>query len=145
MSKGSDGKQADSDDDAHHSRLDTPAYSISPVLPPNAAVASLPFLDDSGHSTHRLTMSPEMANRALAQYLLTDQEACELSTGAGSVASNSSVYTSDTGDEGDVEASDFEAPLGTERRHRTRPSRRRKQSIADPLQLPSGSITYDIY
>ncbi|KAJ1906033.1 hypothetical protein LPJ81_001584 [Coemansia sp. IMI 209127] len=90
-------------------------------------------------------MSPEMANRALAQYLLTDQEACELSTGAGSVASNSSVYTSDTGDEGDAEASDFEAPPGTERRRRTGPSRRRKQSIADPLQLPSGSITYDIY
>ncbi|KAJ2557018.1 hypothetical protein EV175_001613 [Coemansia sp. RSA 1933] len=150
MSQGSDSKLTDSEDEAQKPKRDIPSYSISPALPPNAAVGSLPPLDDNGFSTHGLAMSPELANRALAQYLLTDQEACDLSTGAGSVASNSSVHTSDTGDEGDSEASDFEMPTGAEGRSRRRSSRtgssrRRKQSIADPLQLPSGSITYDIY
>ncbi|KAJ1665232.1 hypothetical protein IW140_003499 [Coemansia sp. RSA 1813] len=146
MTQGSsDNKQTDSEEDAHNTKRDTPSYSVSPALPPNAAVASLPLSDENGLSMHGLTMSPELANRALAQYLLTDQEACELSTGAGSMASNSSVYSSDTGEEGDAEASDLETPSGTVRRIRAGSSRKRKQSIADPLQLSSGSITYDIY
>ncbi|KAJ2659795.1 hypothetical protein IWW48_003310 [Coemansia sp. RSA 1200] len=141
-----EGDNTTQDDDVYKGRRDTPSCSVSPALPPNAVAVPLPSSDDSGMPAPGLTMSPELASRTLAQYLLTDQEACGLSTGADSMASNSSIHSSDTGDEGDAEASDFDTPAGTAQRYPAEPSnRRRKQSIADPLQLPSGSITYDIY
>ncbi|KAJ1991215.1 hypothetical protein GGI25_005401 [Coemansia spiralis] len=123
-----------------------PRRPVSPmILPANATISALSTMDDNAAPLPGAAVSAGQANRALMQYLLTDQEARELSTGAGSIASNSnSEYSSDTGDEGDIEGSDSETASKTARR-RSKPPSRRKPSIADPLLLPSGSITYDLY
>ncbi|KAJ2824706.1 hypothetical protein IWW50_003202, partial [Coemansia erecta] len=77
-------------------------------------------------------VSAEIASRALRQYLLTEEEAGELSGsdyGAGTV----SRLLSDAGDVADNDDSGSDRQSGDE------------PSLADPLRLQSGYITYDIY
>ncbi|KAJ1738330.1 hypothetical protein LPJ78_005696 [Coemansia sp. RSA 989] len=79
--------------------------------------------------------SADVANRALRQYLLTEDEASEL-------ASNEAIYNghgagsqcrSDDGDVEDNEETGLDAQI------------RGGDNLADPLQLQSGYITYDMY
>ncbi|KAJ1955301.1 hypothetical protein GGI12_005591, partial [Dipsacomyces acuminosporus] len=125
--------RTEADSNAHPAAPPAPQHE---ELPPNAAISA----DD--------------ANRALRQYLLTEQESRELESAAYDEheSSHQSIDASgetdedddgDDGDDGDTESlsrghTRIRRRLATENESET-------ASLVDPLRLPSGSITYDLY
>ncbi|KAJ1830425.1 hypothetical protein LPJ63_004945 [Coemansia sp. RSA 2711] len=93
------------------------------------------YLPDGTQSPQSgIALPADVANRALRQYLLTEEEAGELS--GSEYAGNGAVSRclSDAGDAADAEDSGSDCIAVGD-----------GANLADPLRLPSGSITYDIY
>ncbi|KAJ2609770.1 hypothetical protein H4S08_003913 [Coemansia sp. RSA 1365] len=111
---------------------------LSPSLSPAAARLS----GDSATALPGGTVPSELASRVLRQYLLTEEEAGELS-GSEYVGGGVSRCLSDAGDAADNDDS------GSESHSRAAGSvydaDENGASLANPLRLASGSITYDIY